>query len=144
MERIFKSMAKREPWECRRMKALPILSFFLVLGVGPTWAANDTYVKTLAGKSCKEGTSQQIECTYKIGKDLKITISGIGEATTGVNFDKSNIDGDYWASFGMLHLCVIVKPGRLSDDFALYDDIAFISPKNGKVYRDWVKCQRTD
>ena len=126
------------------MKALLIFSCLIVLGVSPTWAANDMYVKTLEGKSCKEDTSQEIFCTYKIGKDLEITIGGIGTSTTGVTFNKSNIDGDYWASFGMLHLCVIVKPGRLSDDFALYDDIAFISPKNGKVYRDWVKCQRTD
>ena len=125
------------------MKALPFF-FFLVVWITPAWAGNDTYVKTLAGKSCKEGSTQQIECTYKIGKDLEITIYGIGIAETGVNFDKSNIDGDYYASFGMLHLCVIVKPGRVSDDYALYNDIAFISPKNGKVYRDWVKCQRTD
>ncbi len=107
-----------------------------MLGGSPV-LANNTYDETIAGKSCEEDTRQQINCTYKIGEDLEIWISGIGLSDTGVTFAKSNFEGDYYATFGMLHLCVVVKSGRdLSQGFA------FISPKNGKVYKDWEQCRR--
>ena len=116
------------------MKAVLILSF-LVLCVSPAWA-NKTYNETIAGKSCKENTrNQQIDCTYEIGKDLLIWIAGIGLPDTAVTFAKSNFDGDFYASFGMQHLCVVVKSRR-----NLFQ-MAFISPQNGKVYRDWETCK---
>jgi hypothetical protein len=117
------------------MKAFLFLCFF-VLGISPVWA-NETYDKTLEGKSCQEDTRQQINCTYKIGEDLEIWIDGIGLPDTGVTFAKSNFQGDYYAAFGMQHLCVMVKSGK-----DLLQGLAFISPKNGKVYKDWETCQK--
>ena len=101
------------------------------------FSANEPYKKTMTGKSCKEDTrTQQISCTYEIGKDLLIWIAGIGSPDTSVTFAKSNFEGDYYATFGMLHHCVVVKSqGNLLQDFA------FISPKNGKVYKDWKTCR---
>lgn len=116
------------------MKLLPIL-LCILLHATSAWA-NETYDKTLAGKSCKEESQQQINCTYKIGKDLEILIAGIGLPDTGITFAKSDIDGDYYASFGMQHLCVIIKSGK-----DLLQGFAFISPQNGKVYPNWEACQ---
>lgn len=116
------------------MKVLLIFSF-LTLCVSPV-CANEIYDKTLAGKSCKETARQQIDCTYEIGKDLLIWIAGIGLTDTAVTFAKSNFKGDYYATFGMLHLCVVVKSQR-----NLLQEFAFISPKNGKVYKDWETCR---
>ena len=116
------------------MKLLPIL-LCILLSPASAWA-NETYDKTLAGKSCKEESQQQITCTYKIGKDLEIWIAGIGLADTGIYFAKSDFDGDYYASFGMQHLCVIIKSGK-----NLLQGVAFISPKNGKVYNNWEACR---
>ncbi len=80
-----------------------------------------------------------IQCNYKIGKDLQISIPGVGEADVGVNFERSNHNGDFYASVGMQHGCVVVKPGEKSAFVLQY---AFISPVNGKVYRTWEECQR--
>ena len=104
-----------------------------MLWVSPAWG-NETYRKTLAGKSCEGNSRQQINCTYKIGKDLRISIDGIGFPDTGVTFAKSNIEGDFYATFGMRHLCVIIKPRNWIIDFEA--GLAFISPRNGKVYKD--------
>jgi len=116
------------------MKAVLILSF-LVLWVSPAWG-NETYEKTIAGKSC----DQRIDCTYKIGKDLEIEILVIGSPWSAITFSKSSINGDYYAQFGMQHFCVIIKPRN----WELDSNIAFISPRTGKVYKDWVKCKADD
>ncbi len=111
-----------------------VMFSFLMLSVSPIWA-NDTYEKTLFGRLCEEDSQGQINCIYKIGKDLEIWINGIGLPDTGVTFAKSNVEGDFYATFGMRHLCVIIS-GKY-----LMQGIAFISPKNGQVYKDWETCQ---
>ena len=101
-------------------------------------AFGGTYEIAVKGKKCAEKQNQQIECEYKIGNDLHITISGIGQADTGITFVKSNFDGDYYATYGLLHLCIIVKPGMKIENFI---DYAFISPRTGKVFKTWQSCQ---
>lgn len=77
----------------------------------------------------KKTHDNKLNCTYKIGKDLEIWIKGIGLPDTGVTFAKSNFEGVFYAPLGMRHLCVVVS-GRF-----LMQGVAFISPKNGKVYK---------
>ena len=110
-------------------------------------ADRSTYEIVVAGKICAEGSTQAIECEYKVGRDLEFAIAGIGQPHTGVTFTRSSFDGDFYASFGILHGCVIVKRGKKGvtsrevsgpgSDF----DYAFVSPKNGKVYRLWEECR---
>jgi len=106
-----------------------------------------TYDLTVSGKSCVEGQSQQLECTYQVGKDLNIAISGIGQPDTSITFMKSDLGGDFYASHGLLHGCIIVKRGDkgiTSDQLTgagSITDLAFISPQNGKVYTNWKDCQ---
>jgi hypothetical protein len=106
-----------------------------------------TYDIVSSCKVCKETPSQEISCEYKVGKDLHFSIDGIGGEWTGIAFMKSDYDGDFYAAFGIRHGCVIVKRGKTNwKNDADHGpgspfDYAFVSPKNGKVYRDWIDCK---
>jgi len=109
---------------------------------------DSTYNLTLAGKSCKTSDhSQTLSCEYTVGTGLHFTIDGIGDPDTGITFMKSSFDGDFYAIYGMLHGCIIVKRGPTGySDSAVsgpgsFSDYAFVSPKNGKVYRNWQECK---
>lgn len=99
-----------------------------------------TFDVVVSGRKCQESTwvAQQLDCEYQIGKDLSITVGGIGEDDTAVTFNKVDSHGDYYATFGLMHSCVIVKPGLKTKHFF---DFAFISPRTGKVFRSWRECQ---
>ena len=101
-----------------------------------------TYDLTLKGKQCKEGLNQQLNCDYKIGDDFHLSIAGIGQSDAGVTFMKSNFNGKYYGTFGILHGCVIVKTGIKNITKNPFDfDFAFVSPINGKVYENWESCK---
>jgi hypothetical protein len=108
---------------------------------------SSTYDIVSSCKVCKETPSQEISCEYKVGKDLLFSIDGIGGEWTGIAFMKSDYDGDFYAAFGIRHGCVIVKRGKKNwKNDADHGpgsplDYAFVSPKNGKVYRDWIGCK---
>jgi hypothetical protein len=140
-------MGKSHRWKYLRLKSalltlmlgiLPVLSFALELS---------TYDAVLIGKACKETQSQEISCEYKVGNGLHFIIDGIGGEWTGITFMKSDIDGDFYPTFGLQHGCVIVKRGKknwkkdVDSGPGSPIDYAFVSPKNGKVYRDWVACK---
>lgn len=108
---------------------------------------SSTYDIVSSCKKCKETPSREISCEYKVGKDLHLSVDGIGGEWTGIAFMKSDYDGDFYAAFGIRHGCVIVKRGKKNwKNVADHGpgspfDYAFISPKNGKVYRDWTDCK---
>ena len=99
------------------------------------------------GKSCVEGESQQLECTYQVGKNLNNSISGIGQPDTSVTFLSLILIVIPIATYGLRHGCIIVKKGDKGitnnqlNGPGSYTDYAFISPKNGKVYSNWVESQ---
>jgi hypothetical protein len=107
-----------------------------------------SYDVVLAGKRCQTETwNQTLSCEYVVGTGLKFAIAGIGQPDTAVTFMKSSFDGDFYATFGLLHVCVIVKRGTTgvsSEDASEpggFADYAFVSPKNGKVYKRWDECK---
>jgi hypothetical protein len=114
------------------------ISLAIILFFGYVSTSASTFDAVLAGKRCEESERQQIDCEYHIGKDLWISIPGIGQRDVGVTFMKADFDGDYYASFGLMHSCVIIKPGKKTEDF----DFAFISPRTGKVFKSWPECQK--
>lgn len=114
----------------------PFLAIILSTMLWPcAHASETTYDVLVAGKSCQENKNQSLSCSYKAGKSLLIEIAGIGSPDTGVGFLKSDFNGDYYAKYGVLHGCIIVN--RTSD----LNSFAFISPKNGKIYRTWQECK---
>lgn len=122
------------------------LFFISFLAATSVAAEQSTYELVLAGKTCNEWGSQVISCEFKVGDGLHFTIDGIGQPDTGITFMKSSFDGDFYATYSLKHGCIIVKRGPkgiTSKDFMVpgsMTDYAFVSPKNGKVYRTWQEC----
>jgi hypothetical protein len=87
---------------------------------------------------CTQQANGQLDCDYKVGHSLQFTIAGIGQDDAAITFFKVDFDGDYYATIGVLHGCVIVKPAHPTPDSGLA--LAFVSPRNGKVYKDWPSC----
>jgi hypothetical protein len=116
---------------------------------GPTLSGEkSSYELVLAGKKCETSRwDQTLSCDYTVGAGLQFTIAGIGQPDTAVTFMKSSFDGDFYATFGLLHGCVIVKRGtkgvESEDAFEPggFADYAFVSPRNGKVYKRWDQCK---
>jgi hypothetical protein len=117
------------------------IAVVIVFSVSPVAAGNTAYDDTLAGKKCKERDyNQSIDCQYRVGEDLEFSIDDIGMSDTGITFIRSKgFEGDYYATFGLMHGCIIVKHGSHSIFFC--SDFAFVSPKNGRVYKTWEDCK---
>ena len=116
--------------------ALSLSLLFPVVAFGQS-----TFELTVKGKSCSEQKSQQVDCDYKIGADFWLSIAGVGNSDAGVTFMKSDFKGKYYGTFALTHGCVVVKTGTANKTGSPLD-LAFISPRNGKVYRDWQSCQQ--
>jgi hypothetical protein len=98
-------------------------------------ASDSTYDAVVAGKKCQEAKNQSISYSYTVGKSLFIEIAGIGSSDTGIAFLKSDYDGDFYGKYGVQHGCIIINSTK--DLFSF----AFVSPKNGKIYRTWQECK---
>ena len=121
------------------MLRLIITGALAMLFCTTAFADKSVYDAVVSGKSCTENRQQNISCSFTVGKDLLIEIAGIGSPDTGIAFLKSSIDGDYYAAYGLKHGCVIIKNGPRTKKEVF--DFAFVSPKNGKVYKTWESCQ---
>jgi hypothetical protein len=125
------------------------MAFAALLGFATIVAAADPitpFDAATKGASCKLNQQGALECTYKIGRDLEFIISAVGEPDAGISFTRSNYKGgDYYATFGILHGCVVVKHGeRGLQDSKSASEYAFVSPRNGRVYREWRECQAAE
>jgi len=119
------------------LKVSLIASCLLVPAV--VLAENTAYDTTLQGKKCYEH-EQVLGCEYKVGKDLEFSIEDIGSPNTGITFLHANNTGDYYAKYGIQHGCIIVTHGKKSSMYMR--DFAFVSPRNGKVYKTWELCKQ--
>ncbi len=99
---------------------------------------NRTYSAIVAGKDCEEHSAGDMDCTYRVGRDLEIWINGIGQADTEISFVNSRADGDYFGLYDLRRRCLVVKPGRDSR----HHDVAYISPANGRPYTSVRDCER--
>jgi len=128
------------------MRLSSTLAIVLVLGLpcsayGQATAIDlqATYDAVVRGMACtQQSTTGSIECVYRIGQSLRITIAGVGEPDAGITFEGGSMEGDFYATFGIAHGCVIIKPGSKNSSAA---DFAFISPVTGRVHRTWQQCQ---
>jgi hypothetical protein len=102
---------------------------------------NPTYDAILKGMACKQKQSGAMDCEYAVGTSLRFVISGVGQPDAAVTFFKVDQDEDYYAGVTALHGCVVVKPAKATgaDSVAHF---AFVSPRDGKIYRDWQSCHR--
>ena len=98
-----------------------------------------TFDATVAGMKCEQNPVDSLECDYRVGKSLHFGVIGVGDPDAAITFYSVSMDGDYYASVGVAHGCVVVKPGKLT---ALGAGFAFVSPRDGKVYHDWQTCKQ--
>ena len=86
---------------------------------------------------------RQVDCDFRVGRSLWFSIAGVGLPDAGIAFMKSDIEGDYYGAVGLEHHCVIVWPGKLTTNGQQkrIADLAFVSPIDGRVYRNWRSCQ---
>ena len=103
-------------------------------------ASSPMYDIVLKGRSCEESRNRQLDCDYKIGSDFWLSIAAVGTPIATVYFMKSNSAGKYYASYGGAHGCVMIMRGDYFKDRD-FIDVAYVSLKNGKVYKDWNDCQ---
>lgn len=117
---------------------LPLASALLVAITA--WGADSPRAVDLvvAGQTCTSSRNQ-IQCDYKIGRSLLVQIVGVGLPEVAITTYQADDQGDYYASVGMLHGCVVIKPGQKTPPEG-WTNLAFISPKNGKVYKTWRDC----
>jgi hypothetical protein len=130
----------------RKHLAVTTIAFAVFcLVCGPTLAGEkSSYDFVLEGKKCETRTwDQTLSCEYVVGTGLTFIIAGIGQPDTAITFMKSSFDGDFFATYSLLHGCVIVKHGtkEAESGVTLEPDYAFVSPRNGKVYKRWDQCQ---
>lgn len=102
-----------------------------------------TYQAVVAGMKCTQSELGQFDCDYRVGRDLHFAVVGIGEDDTAITFYSARFEGDYYATVGVLHGCVIIKPGKANDVLiGAPGSMAFVSPASGRVFRDWPSCAR--
>lgn len=123
-----------------KMPRLILLIGLFWLTASPSHAGTSIHELTLKGNQCQENPGQSLECENRIGKTLRMAITGIGQTDTAITFMTSDIKGDFYVPIGGLHGCVIVKPTLELINLQHAFDFACISPRTGKVYRTWQEC----
>ena len=85
-----------------------------------------------------------MNCEYRVGQSLSFELAGVGQDDVVFTVYKADFDGDYYASFPLaskVHDCAIVKPGGKTLAVRPAFELAFISPRTGRVFRTWQECR---
>lgn len=118
----------------------------LVLAVSTGAEAKSVYEVLKSNRLClKSQYTQQTECSFKAGYDLELTIASVGKDYAATVINKSKYDGDFYASTGLaFSSCIMVQAGANNPnykDVESPDKSAFISMKDGQVYKNYRACQ---
>jgi hypothetical protein len=105
----------------------------------PAAPTNRTYDAVIEGMTCRQLASGRLDCLYDVGESLRFTIAGVGQEDAVISFARVDSTRGYVAGFSVLHGCVVVKPSAAGDSSAA---LAFISPRDGRVYRIWQQCKQ--
>ena len=81
------------------------------------------------------------QCRFLLGTDFQISLTGVGQSNAGIVYERSNFEGNYYASFGLAHGCVIVQTGLAQRSAPRPHEFAFIQPRTGKVFKTWQECK---
>jgi hypothetical protein len=105
--------------------------------------AQTAFEATIKGARCTQNSEGTRLCRFEVGSDLVVSITAVGEQDAGISFIRSNIDGDFFARTAIQHQCIIVSAGMKAPEAAKAPgaDLAFISPRTGRVYRTWQECE---
>lgn len=101
---------------------------------------NKAYDAVLEGMSCRQHTSGRLDCAYAVGSGLRFSIAGVGQDDAVISFARVDSAAGWVAALSVLHGCVVVRPAAAAPDSAAA--LAFISPRDGRVYRVWQHCRQ--
>lgn len=104
--------------------------------------AQTAFAETVRGAVCKQDIAGSRVCDYHVGRSLWFRIAGVGERDVGISFLRSDQTSDYYARFGPMHGCVIVAAGAKGSPQAVAAPPAFVSPRDGRVFRTWKECSQ--
>ena len=122
------------------MRFAALLSLlFLFCHLARAQQGQRTYDVVVGSTNCHQNLARDMECDYRVGKSLHFAIAGVGQKDASIYFYAASMQGDYFAVFGLSHGCVVVRPGRATPQNQA-TDLAFVSPKNGRVYQAWETC----
>jgi hypothetical protein len=119
-----------------------IIFLILIFQVG-NLSAQSIIHSLVEGKVCDERIGirgKQLDCDYRIGSDFWLSIAGVGQQDANIVFMQSDFKGKFYGTVGVFHGCAIVMPGAASAAHNTLD-LAFVSPKTGRVYADWPSCK---
>ncbi len=100
---------------------------------------NRTYDAVLEGMNCRQQASGRLDCVYDVAESLRFTIAGVGQEDAVISFAHVDSARGFVAGFSTLHGCVVVKPAGAGDSSVA---LAFVSPRDGRVYRIWQQCKQ--
>lgn len=111
-------------------------------------SATGAFDALLEGMACRQHKSGRMDCEFRVGSSIRFIIAGVGQEDVIVSFVQADSGSEYVVSMVPLHGCVVVKPTRTADatraaGIPAADSVvtfAFVSPKTGKVYRNWAAC----
>ena len=123
-----------------RLVALLIITAFLVYP-SSNGAIQDrtTYDDVASGMRHFQNKLGDLEYEYRVGRSLHFGIVRPGKPDRSIYFYAASFEGDYFAVVNISADCVVVRPGQTASA-AKRADLAFVSTRNGKVYRTLEDC----
>jgi len=95
------------------------------------------------GVDCNLRPDGSLACRYRAGRDLEFELRDVGEPGVTLRLIRSSEAGDYRADRDMMSRCVFVRHGARGREAGGSEfTYAFVSGKNGFVYRSLRDCRR--
>ena len=106
-------------------------------------AIEPPYDAVKRGARCDLEPDGSLACRYRAGRDLEFELRRVGEPGVALRLLRSSEEGDYRADREMMGRCVFVRHGTRGREQGGSDfSYAFVSGRNGFVYRSLRDCRR--
>lgn len=110
----------------------------------PAQALEPPYEATQRGARCDLEADGSLGCRYVVGRDLEFALRRVGEPGVELRLLRSSDAGDYRADARMMSDCVFVRHGARGRAAGGADFVyAFVSGRNGRVYRQLSECRES-
>lgn len=121
----------------------PVAAFSALLAsAAATAALEPPYDAVRRGADCNLQPDGSLACRYRAGRDLEFELRRVGEPGVELRLIRSSEAGDYRADREMMSRCVFVRHGERGHAAGGAEfDYAFVSGRNGFVYRSLRECR---
>jgi len=95
------------------------------------------------GADCDLVADGSLACRYTVGRDLEFELRRVGDPDVALRLLRERPDGDFLVDRDMIGGCVFVRHGTRGREAGGSDfDYAFVSTRNGLVYRQLHTCRQ--